>query len=158
MDLIRRRQFDTGIAELEAAYRIVPRPNVLYNIARAYYDAGNSERALEYLRRYLQHDISDRPEIEALIARIESRTRSGGGSSAVATNAATGTNNGASATNSGASTSASGTGATTINVGALTGASVDGSQASMLRALAEQLLTLANGQNGAGSRDRKSVV
>lgn len=151
MDLIRRRQFDTGIAELEAAYRIVPRPNVLYNIARAYYDAGNSERALEYLRRYLQHDISDRPEIEALIARIESRTRSGGGSSAVATNAATGTNNGASATNSGASTSASGTGATTINVGALTGASVDGSQASMLRALAEQLLTLANGQNGAGS-------
>lgn len=152
MDLIRRRQFEPGIAELEAAYRIVPRPNVLYNIARAYYDTGNSERALEYLRRYLQHDVSDRSEIEALIVRIESRTRSGGGSSAVATNTVTGSSTGASATSSGgASTSASSAGATTINVGALTSASVDGSQASMLRALAEQLLTLANGQSSAGT-------
>ncbi len=148
MDLIRRRQFDSGIAELESAYRIVPRPNVLYNIARAYYDAGNSERALEYLRRYLQHDISDRPDIEALIARIESRSRSGGSS---ATASATTSSGGATSASSGGAQSASGAGSTsatpTINVGALTGANVDGTQASMLRALAEQLLTLAN--NGA---------
>lgn len=155
MDLIRRRQFEPGIAELEAAYRIVPRPNVLYNIARAYYDAGNSERALEYLRRYLQHDISDRPDIEALIARIESRTRTSGGTS-VATNTATNTNTSATST-AGTTTGATGatgagtTGTTSINVGALTSASVDGSQASMLRALAEQLLTLANGQQGASA-------
>jgi iron complex outermembrane receptor protein len=151
MDLIRRRQFDAGIAELETAYQIVPRPNVLYNIARAYYDSGNLERAVEYLRRYLQHDVSDRAEIEALIARLESRIRSGRGSSAVANNAAGATDTGANATSGGTSASTSATGTPTINVGALTGPRVDGSQASMLRALAEQLLAIANAQSGVGT-------
>lgn len=154
MDLIRRRQFDPGIAELEAAYRIVPRPNVLYNIARAYYDAGNEERALDYLRRYLQHDITDRAEIEALIARIDSRTRARGGatsaSNASGTSSTAGTTS-AGATSNGATVngSAGSTQTPTINLGALN--ATDGTQAAMLRALAQQLLTLAN--NGAASGD-----
>lgn len=146
MDLIRRRQFDAGIAELESAYRIVPRPNVLYNIARAYYDSGNTERALEYLRRYLQNDVPDRAEIEALIARIETRLRAQSTSSATAQGnvGATSAAGSSVAASSGSATSTN-VGASTLNVGALTTASVDGSQASMLRALAEQLLVLAGG-------------
>jgi iron complex outermembrane receptor protein len=144
MDLIRRRQFDAGIAELESAYRIVPRPNVLYNIARAYYDSGNAERAVEYLRRYLQNDVPDRAEIEALIARIETRLRAQSTSSATAQGSVGATSAaGTSAAASSGSATSTNVGASTLNVGALTGASVDGSQASMLRALAEQLLVLA---------------
>lgn len=157
MDLIRRRQFDAGISELESAYRIVPRPNVLYNIARAYYDAGNAERAVDYLRRYLQNDVPDRPDVEALVARIETRLRTSGGRSNTGTSVATNTGSGATgttgATGAATNTTSAGTGGTTstgsINVGAITGASVDGSQASMLRALADQLLQLAN--NGGAS-------
>ncbi len=156
MDLIRRRQFDPGIAELELAYRFVPRPNVLYNIARAYYDAGNAERAVEYLRRYLQSDVPDRAEVEALIARLDARVRSEGTPAseparapAVAQPAARGTANGVGATAT----------PTTVPLVDPAMPPTDGSQAAALRALAAQLLTLANGTpNGAGSSPTSPTI
>ena len=46
-------RYDDGIAELKAAYQILPHPNVLYNIARAYHRKGDKPQALAYYRRYL---------------------------------------------------------------------------------------------------------
>ena len=53
MSLIAQGQFDRGITELQEAYAIKPHPNVLYNIARAYMDAGREAEALDWYRRYL---------------------------------------------------------------------------------------------------------
>ena len=41
------------IEELELAYETLPHPNVLYNIGRAYAEAGRYQDALEYFERYL---------------------------------------------------------------------------------------------------------
>ena len=38
MELVVEGRTDEGVAELEQAYEILPHPNVLYNIARAYAD------------------------------------------------------------------------------------------------------------------------
>ena len=48
MSLIAKGQFDQGIAELQEAYAIKPHPNVLFNIARAYMDAGRNAEALDW--------------------------------------------------------------------------------------------------------------
>jgi tetratricopeptide (TPR) repeat protein len=54
MRLIGEGQVDEGIAELEEAHRILPHPNVLFNIARAQVEAGRYEQALDYFERYLE--------------------------------------------------------------------------------------------------------
>lgn len=157
MDLIRRQQFDAGIAELETAYRFVPRPNVLYNIARAYNDTGNTERALEYLRRYLQADVPDRTDVEALVVRLEARLRqnnnnSTGSNTTVANNTRpNNTNTTGSNTNGGTETNANNTqngNSTGSNATTANGQppSTD-AQIEQLRQLAQQLLTLAERQN-----------
>ncbi|MDP3274712.1 MAG: porin family protein [Deltaproteobacteria bacterium] len=140
MELIQRQQFDQGIAELEAAYRFVPRPNVLYNIARAYNDSGNADQALIYLRRYLLEDVPDRAEVESLVARLEARTRrvtqtASASSSRPATAGATSPNTTRTA------------GVTPVDLAALAagGATNDPARAAALRTLAEQLLILAGG-------------
>ncbi|MDY7232067.1 TonB-dependent receptor domain-containing protein [Hyalangium rubrum] len=71
MSLIAQGQFDQGIAELQEAYVIKPHPNVLYNIARAYLDAGRSVEALEWYRRYLTFNPPDAESVRATIARLE---------------------------------------------------------------------------------------
>lgn len=74
MDLVTRGQLEAGILELEVAYRTLPHPNVLYNIARAYAEAGRYPDAIEHFERYLESDPPDRVEVlsflEALRARL----------------------------------------------------------------------------------------
>jgi iron complex outermembrane receptor protein len=71
MSLIAQGQFDQGIAELQEAYAIKPHPNVLYNIARAYTDAGRGEEALEWYRRYLSFNPPDADGVRATVAGLE---------------------------------------------------------------------------------------
>ncbi|WP_224247223.1 TonB-dependent receptor domain-containing protein [Hyalangium gracile] len=76
MSLISQGQFDQGIAELQEAYAIKPHPNVLYNIARAYLDAGRSAEALDWYRRYLAANPPDKEAVRATIARLEATVKS----------------------------------------------------------------------------------
>src|SRR5512143_3333492 len=70
MELVVEGQVDAGVAELEAAYAILPHPNVLYNIGRAYAESGRYEEALEYFQQYLASDPPDRDEARAIIAAL----------------------------------------------------------------------------------------
>ncbi|MCS6857754.1 MAG: TonB-dependent receptor [Sandaracinaceae bacterium] len=73
MRYIAEGKFDEGIAELEEAYRILPHPNVLFNIARAHVEARRYDVAIEYYLRYLESDPEDREEVERVIADLKSR-------------------------------------------------------------------------------------
>src|SRR5687767_7887669 len=73
MQLVADGRVDAGIAELLEAYEILPHPNVLYNIARAYAEAGQYESALEYFERYLETDPPDREEVNGFIAALRER-------------------------------------------------------------------------------------
>lgn len=78
MSLIAQGQFDKGIAELQEAYTIKPHPNVLYNIARAYVDAGRSAEALDWYRRYLATNPPDSDSVRSAIARLEAKVKAEG--------------------------------------------------------------------------------
>ncbi|MFY2563801.1 TonB-dependent receptor domain-containing protein [Corallococcus terminator] len=75
MSLIGKKDYDEGIAELEQAYAIKPHPNVLYNIARAYQDAGRTAEALDAYKRYVASSPVDGPSVEATIAALEEKQR-----------------------------------------------------------------------------------
>ncbi|MBX3228796.1 MAG: TonB-dependent receptor plug domain-containing protein [Labilithrix sp.] len=75
MDAIAAKKYAEGIAELEVAYKILPHPNVLFNIARAYADAGNAEKALEYYKRYAAENPPDKEEVLATIERLEAANK-----------------------------------------------------------------------------------
>ncbi|WP_434383254.1 TonB-dependent receptor domain-containing protein [Melittangium boletus] len=71
MSLIAQGQYDAGIAELLEAYAIKPHANVLYNIARAYQDAGRVPEAVDYYRRYLAASPPDSGPAAATLAKLE---------------------------------------------------------------------------------------
>jgi outer membrane receptor for ferrienterochelin and colicin len=75
MELVAAGNVDAGVAELLEAYEILPHPNVLYNIARAYAESGRYVEAVDYFERYVETDPPDRSEVmdflTALRARIE---------------------------------------------------------------------------------------
>lgn len=73
--LVRERRFVEAIEEFQSAYRILPNVNVLFNIARAYSDAGETERALDFYGQYLQGDVPDRAEVEATVRELQQRLR-----------------------------------------------------------------------------------
>jgi len=73
MDLVVAGQVEEGIAELEEAYNILPHPNVLYNIGRAYAEAGQYEAALDYFERYLVFGPPDADEVRGFIASLQTR-------------------------------------------------------------------------------------
>jgi iron complex outermembrane receptor protein len=73
MSAIADGKYEVGIEELKAAYDILPHPNVLYNIARAYVDTGDLENAVVYYRKYLEGAPKDRDEVAALVANLEER-------------------------------------------------------------------------------------
>ncbi|MCY1020346.1 TonB-dependent receptor domain-containing protein [Pyxidicoccus sp. MSG2] len=77
MSLIAQKQFDEGISELEAAYAIKPHPNVLYNIARAYHDAGRLTEALDAYQRYLASNPPDAATVTTTIAVLEQKLKTG---------------------------------------------------------------------------------
>ena len=68
-------RYDTGIEELKKAYDILPHPNVLYNIARAYVDEGDLENAVAYYKKYLEGNPKDRDEVAQIVAALEARVR-----------------------------------------------------------------------------------
>jgi outer membrane receptor protein involved in Fe transport len=72
MSLIEQKQYDEGISELEAAYAIKPHPSVLFNIARAYQEAGRLEEALDTYKRYLASNPPDAGNVQAQVTRLES--------------------------------------------------------------------------------------
>ncbi len=76
MSLITEGRIDDGIAELEEAHRILPHPNVLFNIARAQVEAGRYEQAIDYYDRYLDSDPPDRASVEAQVAELRARLAS----------------------------------------------------------------------------------
>lgn len=71
MSLIAAGKFDEGIRELKEAYLIKPHPNVLYNIARAYLDAGRVADALDFYKRYLATNPPDSATVRTTVARLE---------------------------------------------------------------------------------------
>ncbi|HWT86401.1 MAG TPA: TonB-dependent receptor plug domain-containing protein, partial [Myxococcales bacterium] len=75
MGAIAEGHYDAGIEELKQAYDILPHPNVLYNIARAYVDMGDLENAVVYYRKYLEGAPPDRDEVAQIVASLEARIR-----------------------------------------------------------------------------------
>nr|WP_044889798.1 TonB-dependent receptor [Myxococcus hansupus] len=75
MSLIAQKQYAEGIAELEAAYAIKPHPNVLFNIARAYQDAGQPEAALEVYQRYLATNPPDAATVRPIAVALEQKLK-----------------------------------------------------------------------------------
>ena len=75
MTLIREGDYEEGTRELYEAYRILPHPAVLFNIGRAFYDAGQYERAVEELERYLATEPADEAEVVRLIETARARMR-----------------------------------------------------------------------------------
>ena len=75
MTLIREGNYEEGTRELYEAYRILPHPAVLFNIGRAFYDAGQYERAVEELERYLATEPADEAEVVRLIETARARIR-----------------------------------------------------------------------------------
>ncbi len=71
MALIGQGQHEPGIAELERAYKLMPHPDVLFNIGRAWADAGNQPMALQAFRRYLADDPPDADEVRRLVAELQ---------------------------------------------------------------------------------------
>ncbi|HEY8210700.1 MAG TPA: TonB-dependent receptor [Myxococcaceae bacterium] len=71
MGLIAKGSYDEGIGELREAYVIKPHPNVLYNIARAYLDAGRVKEAVEYYRRYMASSPADAAQVKSTVVRLE---------------------------------------------------------------------------------------
>ncbi|MDQ3033980.1 MAG: TonB-dependent receptor [Myxococcota bacterium] len=70
MALIAEGRLDAGVAALQVAYEILPDPNVLYEVARAYAQSGRYEEAIEQLERYLESDPDDRAEVMRSLAAI----------------------------------------------------------------------------------------
>jgi iron complex outermembrane receptor protein len=75
MSAIAEGKYDVGIEELKSAYDILPHPNVLYNIARAYVDTGDLDNAVTYYKRYLEGAPKDRDEVAQIVAGLEERIR-----------------------------------------------------------------------------------
>jgi outer membrane receptor for ferrienterochelin and colicin len=75
MEAITNGRYEDGVAELKRAYEILPHPNVLYNIARAYAEAGDLENSVLYYRRYLDGNPSDRDEVAQIVGNLEARLK-----------------------------------------------------------------------------------
>ncbi|UJR84299.1 TonB-dependent receptor domain-containing protein [Sandaracinus amylolyticus] len=73
MAMIAEGNIDEGVAQLQEAYDILPHPNVIYNIARAYAEAGRYAEAVEYFERYLESDPADRDEVVSFLTALRQR-------------------------------------------------------------------------------------
>ena len=73
MELLNKGQFLEGAKELELANEILPHPNVQFNIARAYAELGQLERAIEEYKKYLAGDPADRGGAARIIKLLEEK-------------------------------------------------------------------------------------
>lgn len=75
MDSIAAGKYDEGITELKVAYTLLPHPNVLYNIARAYAEAGDLDEAAGYFRKYIDGNPPDKEEASQILKNLEARIK-----------------------------------------------------------------------------------
>ncbi|HSO31041.1 MAG TPA: porin family protein [Labilithrix sp.] len=75
MDSITAGKYDEGISELKLAYTLLPHPNVLYNIARAYAEAGDLDEAASYFRKYIEGNPPDKEEAAQILKNLEARIK-----------------------------------------------------------------------------------
>ena len=75
MDAIAAGRYDEGIADLQEAYQLLPHPSVLYNIARAYAEAGELDEAVVYFRKYLEGNPADKVEASQILKNLEARIK-----------------------------------------------------------------------------------
>ncbi len=70
----RLTEFARALEAFTEAYRLVPQPALLYNIAQAHRELGNGEQALRFYRSFLAsspRSDPDRPAVEALVVELE---------------------------------------------------------------------------------------
>ncbi len=75
MESISAGKYDDGISELQKAYALLPHPNVLYNIARAYAEAGDLDEAVGYFKKYIDGNPPDKEEAQQILAKLEARIK-----------------------------------------------------------------------------------
>ena len=75
MESITAGKYDEGIAELKVAYTLLPHANVLYNIARAYAEAGDLDEAASYFRKYIEGNPPDKEEAAQILKNLEARIK-----------------------------------------------------------------------------------
>jgi tetratricopeptide (TPR) repeat protein len=79
-DYYTQGRYQKSIDEFEEAYRLDPRPLLLYNIAQAWEKLGDLVKAVDYLKRYLEAepDADERTTLLNKIATLEERLASTG--------------------------------------------------------------------------------
>ncbi|MGH7327994.1 MAG: tetratricopeptide repeat protein, partial [Polyangiaceae bacterium] len=73
MESISNGRYEDGIAELQKAYEILPHPNVLYNIARAYAESGDLDNAVANYKKYLEGNPPDKADVTQIVQSLEGR-------------------------------------------------------------------------------------
>lgn len=73
MKEIRNGRHLEGVSLLRQAYETRPHPNLLFNIGRAYEDAGQLSTAADYYRRYLRTNPRDGRDVQTRLDRLEER-------------------------------------------------------------------------------------
>jgi len=84
MAAITAGKYIEGIADLKKAYELIPHPNVLYNIARGYLEAGDLVQAETHFRAYVEGNPPDKDEVNRILADVEVRLRKNKGEPALA--------------------------------------------------------------------------
>ncbi|MFO8071829.1 MAG: PEGA domain-containing protein [Polyangia bacterium] len=74
-DYYTQGRYEKAIEEFKEAYRLDPRPLLLYNIAQAHEKLGDLYEAVDYLKRYLEAepDSEDRTTLLNKVANLEAR-------------------------------------------------------------------------------------
>jgi outer membrane receptor protein involved in Fe transport len=66
-------KYEQGIDELKKAYEVLPHPNVLFNIARAYVEMGDIENAIQYYKQYVGENPPDKEDVQSIIGQLQGR-------------------------------------------------------------------------------------
>jgi hypothetical protein len=79
-DAYRRADYQTAIAEFEAAYAAKPAPVLRYNLAQCYERSGDIDSALKSYHQYLHEspDAEDRATVQVAIGNLERRLQERG--------------------------------------------------------------------------------
>ena len=74
-DYYSQGRYEKAVEEFEEAYRLDPRPLLLYNIAQAHEKMGHLVKAVDYLKRYLEADpdTDERTTLLNKVANLEAR-------------------------------------------------------------------------------------
>jgi len=69
------KRYDEAVREFQESYRLAPRVDLLYNIARTFHNKGDAARAIEFYQQYLGASPAapDRVPIERTIEELKAR-------------------------------------------------------------------------------------